>query len=196
MDRIPLARWLFMPVRTLRMKRRMVIHNVKSYPVAVAREEALLLAADLTRAEAGRKWRKTAPALLRHHLATGTLPDGVSRVALTASSGVMPAMASPVSEWVTQALTQTARMAVKVAAEKRVIEASGTASEPVTEAVTQPRQTARQKQPDGKGKVRRLLAQADPRLTREEVARKAGVSVSTVDRVKRTMPTPLRAVAK
>lgn len=202
MDRIPLARWLFMPTRTLRMKRRMVIHNVRSYPVAVAREEALLLARGLVRAASGRKWRwrKTAPALMRHHLATGTLPEAVGRLAMTASSGVMPAMAEPVTEWVAQALTQTARMAVKVAAEKRVIEASAAAQEPVTETVAPPRQTARQKSSGGKGKttakVRRLLAQTNPRLTREEVARKAGVSVSTVDRVKRAAPSPLRAVAE
>jgi len=178
------------------MKRRMVLHNVKSYPVAIAREEALLLAADLVRAEAGRKWRKTAPALLRHHLVTGTLPEGVSTAASMAAFGTQPAMAEPVSEWVTQALTERTRMAVKVAKERRVIEASGA---PAADTPPQ-RQTAGPKAVSSRArkaaKVREMLADTDSPMTREEVARKAGVSVSTVDRIKKTMPTPLHAVAR
>jgi hypothetical protein len=190
-DRIPLARWLFMPVGSFGMKKRMIIHNVMSYPVAVAREEALLLAADLVRAEAGRKWRKTAPALLRHHLATGTLPEAVSNAASMAAFGSMPVMAGPVSAWVIEAITQRDRAAVKVRTERRVIEASAGGG---TEGDV-PRQRSRQKQGSTTravkaAKVRRLLTDSTD-LTREEVARKAGVSVSTVDRIKRDLPTPL-----
>lgn len=192
---IPLARWAFMPVRTLGMKKRMIVHHVLSYPVAVAREEALMLAVDLVRAETGRRWRKTAPAVLRHHLSTGTLPEAVSRAAEGAAYGTMPSMAEPVSAWVIDALTQATRTAVKVKAEKHAIEASVQASEsPATDSAPA-RQTARHA-PGGSravkhARVRRLLTD-NPGMTREEVARKAGVSVSTVDRIKRDMPTPLR----
>jgi Protein of unknown function (DUF2637) len=194
-DRIPLARWAFMPWRTLGMRRRMVEHKITSYPVAVAREEALMLAKDLVRAEEGRRWRKTAPALLRHHLASGTLPEAVTRAAETAAYGSMPSMAEPVSEWVTDALTQRARMAVRVRTQKRVIEASSAAEAEAVSSEMTARQTARQKPASSRAvkaaKVRQLLTDS-PELTREEIARKAGVSVSTVDRLKREMPTPLR----
>lgn len=194
-DRIPLARWVFTPLKAFGMKKRMVINHVNSYPVAVAREEALLLAKDLVRAEAGKRWRKTVPALLRHHLATGTLPEAVSTAANMAAFGTMPAMAGPVSAWVIDALTQPARAAVKVHTEKRVIEASAAASEQAAAVAADARQAPRPKPVSSRAaktqKVRRLLTDS-PELTREEVARKAGVSVSTVDRLKRDMPTPLR----
>jgi len=194
-DRIPLARWVFTPVGTFGMKKRMIVNRVYSYPVAVAREDALMLARDLVRAEAGSRWRKEVPALLRHHLSTGTLPEPVSQAASMAAFGTMPAMAEPVSEWITDALTEPTRAAVRVRAEKRVIEASAAASEQAATEAAQTRQTPRQKPVSNRivraQKVRRLLADS-PELTREEVARKAGVSVSTVDRIKKDMPTPLR----
>lgn len=193
-ERIPLARWLFMPVATAGMKKRMIVHHVISYPVAVAREEALMMARDLVRAEAGRKWRKSAPAVLRHHLATGTLPASVTSAAATAAYGSMPSMAEPVSEWVIDALTNPVKTAAKVKAQKRVIEASADAAPD-----GQPsRPPARRKAAGGSrekkaARVRAMLG--DGGLTREEIAGKAGVSVSTVDRIKRDMPTPLRPKA-
>lgn len=194
-DRIPLARWLFTPARTLRMKRHMVLHNVASYPVAIAREEALLLARDLVRATLGRRWHKTAPALLRHHLATGTLPGSVSSAASSAAYGTMPAMAGPVSEWVTEALTETVRMAAKVTAERRAIEASAQASaQPVIDTPPPARQTARKSVSDRdrkRARAVRLLTDGTPRTT-ADVARMAGVSESTVDRLKRDIrPRPV-----
>jgi hypothetical protein len=202
-DRLPLARWLFTPWRTLGMKKRMVLHHVTSYRVAVAREEALLLAKDLVRAAAGRRWRKTAPALLRHHLATGTLPETVSSVAASAVYGTMPAMAEPVSEWVTDALTQTTRMAVKVKQERRVIETAATVSAESQPAAQPAGQTAGRKavrtRAEKAAEVRRLLSD-DTQRTRPEIAAEVGVSVATVSRIKREMPTPLHgrreAVAK
>lgn len=195
-DRIPLARWVLTPLGTFGMKKRMIVNRVYSYPVAVAREEALMLARDLVRAEAGSQWRKEVPALLRHHLSTGTLPEPVSQAASMAAYGTsMPAMAEPVSEWITDALTEPARAAARLRAQKRVIEASAAASEQAATEAVQGRQTPRQKPVSNReakaAKVRRLLADS-PELTREEVARKAGVSVSTVDRIKKDMPTPLR----
>lgn len=194
-DRIPFARWVFSPVKTLGMRKRMIIHDVHSYRVAIAREEALMLAKDLVRAEEGRRWRKTAPTLLVHHLAEGTLPEAVKTAAETASWGTMPAMAEPVTGWITDALTQATKAAVKVRSQKRVIEASAAAAaEAVSPEVTAP-QTARQKPASSRAqkaaKVRQLLTDS-PDLTRPQIALKAGVSVATVDRIKREMPTPLR----
>lgn len=195
-ERIPVARWLAdWPWHTAGMWRRMVVHRVDSYAVACAREEALLLARDLVRASLGRRWRRKAPALLRNHLRTGTLPAGVSEAAASAGYGyAMPSMAEPVSEWITAALTSSAKVAAKVRAEKRVIEASeqAAADAPVK------RQTAGRKPVSAReakrAKVRRLLTDGTPR-TVPEVARLAGVSESTVERVKRELPTPLRVAA-
>jgi len=194
-DRIPLARWAFTPIATLGMRKRMVMNNVTSYPVAVAREEARMLAMDLARAEAGRRWRKTIPALLRHHLATGTLPEAVTRAADSAAYGSMPVMAEPVSIWVAEALTQASKAAAEVRARRRVIETSAAASQPAAQAPSeQPqakRQPARRQAINGRLKAQRLLTD-DPALPLAEVARRSGISKATVERVKREMPVPLR----
>jgi DNA invertase Pin-like site-specific DNA recombinase len=82
-------------------------------------------------------------------------------------------------------------MAVTVERKKRVIEASAAPSgQPATEGAARSRPKASGSRAVKAAKVRRLLTDSTD-LTREEVARKAGVSVSTVDRIKRDMPTPL-----
>jgi hypothetical protein len=188
-DRIPLARWAFTPWRTLGMRKRMVLHNVTSYGVAVAREEALFLARDLVRAELGKRWRKTAPALLRHHLATGTLPEAVSSLASSAQYGTMPNMAGAVSDWVTGALTGAARMAARVRAERHAIEHATGAPATAPKVARQPRQGDRAKK---HAEARRLRA-AHPEMTLRQIGDKTGLSERTVSRVTGARPVSLRA---
>lgn len=192
-DGIPLARWLAEPFRTLGMRKRMVVHNVTSYPVAVAREEARLLAIDLTRASLGRRWKHHAPAVLRHHLRNGTLPTPLAQACEMASYS-QPAVAEPAEEWVTDALASRDRAVAKVRASKRAAEASVTVPGDASVAAAPVRQPARQNgvsvREQKRLKVVKLLTD-DPALPRKDVAKRAGVSESTVDRVKATMPASL-----
>ena len=121
-DGIPLARWLAEPIRTAGMRKRMVVHNVTSYPVAVAREEARLLAIDLTRASLGWRWKHHAPAVLRHHLTNGTLPGELAQACEAATYG-RAAVAEPAEQWVTGALAARDTAVAKVKAAKRASEA-------------------------------------------------------------------------
>jgi hypothetical protein len=121
-DGIPLARWVAEPVRTLGMRKRMVVHNITSYPVAVAREEARLLAIDVARASLGRRWKRHAPAVLRHHLTNGTLPAEVAQACEAATYG-RPAIAEPAEQWVTDALAAPERAAARLRREKAAIAA-------------------------------------------------------------------------
>lgn len=196
-ERIPLARWLAdWPWRTAGMWRRMVLHGVKSYRVACAREEALLLARDLTRASLGRKWRREAPALLRHHLRTGTLPEPVATAAASATYGTQPVMAEPVEAWVKAALTRPARAAAAVRAERHAIERASDAP-PATppaprQAARQPRQKAGADRAAKHAEARRLRA-AHPGMTLREIGEKTGLSERTVSRVTGARPVAVRA---
>ena len=193
-DGIPLARWLAEPVRTTGMRKRMVVHNITSYPVAVAREEARLLAIDVTRATLGRGWKRHAPVVLRHHLRNGTLPAALAQACEMASYG-QPAIAEPAEEWVIGALGSRDRVAARVKAQKRAIDATVTlpadAPADTPEMRQEVRQPARQASASDiaakRAKARRLLA-ATPPPTIAEVAEKTGLSSRTVSRIKATMP--------
>lgn len=181
-ERIPLARWLAdWPWHTAGMWRRMVVHRVDSYAVACAREEALLLARDLVRASLGRRWRRKAPALLRNHLRTGTLPAGVSEAAASASY-MTPSMTEPVSEWITAALTSSAKVAAKVRAEQRVIDADATAT-PKRQPKRRPkRQAARQPAATSwRDKAAEIVAE-DGGIRAAELALRCGISKRTAER--------------
>lgn len=121
-ERIPVARWLLSPVTSAGMYRRMVLHNVTSYPVALAREEARMLALDLAAAVFGKRWKRDAPVVLRHQLRAGTLPDDVSRLCAMADQGFAPALATPVEEWVTRAQRERVTAVARVRRETRAIE--------------------------------------------------------------------------
>jgi Protein of unknown function (DUF2637) len=108
-DTIPLARWLIAPVRTAGMRKRMVLHNVSSYAEASAREEARMLGMDLAAAVFGKRWRRDAPPLLRHHLREGTLPATVAQ-ACSFQSREVPELAEA---WVMRAKEQRERVAAK-----------------------------------------------------------------------------------
>lgn len=81
MDRIRLSRYLVAPVRTLRLRARMVAWEVTSYSEALKLESAILYARAVLAAEYGqRSWRRTrkqVPVILVHELRTGQLPDGL-----------------------------------------------------------------------------------------------------------------------
>jgi len=179
-DRIPRARWLLSPCRTLGMRRRMILHNVTSYPVAVAREEVRLAAISLMPTVWGGAWRKSAPALLRHHIGSGTLPGDIA----TACAGYAPAAGELAETWVTNAKASTARTVARVRQQQRAIEADTAApviTPPATPART-PRKPAIQADKT-RDKVARLLAD-NPTWTLADVAAKAGVSERTVSRIK------------
>jgi hypothetical protein len=192
-DGIPLARWVAEPVRTLGMRKRMVVHNVTSYPVAVAREEARLLAIDVARASLGRRWKRHAPAVLRHHLTNGTLPADVAQACEAAAYG-RSAIAEPAEQWVTDALAARDKAVAKVRAQKRALDP--TAATP--EDAPQPRQNSRQPARQGgasenarkRAKAKRLLS-ATPVPTLADVADKTGLSERTVSRIKSGLPASL-----
>lgn len=184
-DTIPLARWLLAPLRTSGMRKRMVLHDVRSYSEAVAREEARLLAIDLTAATFGRKWKRDAPRLLVHHLREGTLPSAVAQ-ACTYRSSDLP---EKVDQWVSDAAVQRGKAAAR-ARQALASEQPDVTPQPPRQAATRKRVSDREAK---RLKVRRLLTDS-PGMPRAEVARRAGVSEATVDRVKREMPRTLHPV--
>ncbi len=192
--RIPRARWLLSPWRTPGMRKRMVLRNVTSYPVAVELEEARLFARDLARAHYGRwQWRRKAPSLLRSAISTGRLGDAVTSAATQAvRARVTGGWEQAVRDMVTRAVTEGDKLAVSVRRERRQIDRQDQAQNDG--------QKARQKTPRKtvsatarkRAKVKAIL-EATPRMPLDEVAKKAGVSESTVTRIKRETPTPIHA---
>ena len=184
-DRIPRSRWLMSPWRTLAMWRRMVLHHVTSYPEAVAREDARLLGIDLAAAVYGKQWRRVAPALLRHHLSSGTLP---ARVALACRENPLD-VPELVEAWVTGSKVQAERARARTApAAPPVTVPAGTPAQPARTRPA-PRPAVRQ-QPTAE--VVLAAREALPNGTNEEIAKLAGVSVRTVQR----HPYPLHAVGQ
>jgi hypothetical protein len=106
-DRIPIARWICAPVRTARMRRRMVLWNEHSYPMAVVREAALLYARALLEGE-GRSWRTT-PVSLRHQIRTGQVPSDVVRAMRAAVENGDESWQPAVEEWVSNHVTTMVR---------------------------------------------------------------------------------------
>ncbi|MGH3375956.1 MAG: DUF2637 domain-containing protein [Actinoallomurus sp.] len=78
MDRVRLLRYLVSPVRTVRLRFRMIRWEVTSYREALRLESAILLARAVLVSEYGaRDWRRTrkaVPGILRHQLDTGQMP--------------------------------------------------------------------------------------------------------------------------
>lgn len=81
MDRVRLSRYVASPVRTVRLRFRMIRWELTSYSEALLRESAILLARAVLIAEYGqRDWGGTknlVPIILRHQLDTGQLPEGL-----------------------------------------------------------------------------------------------------------------------
>jgi hypothetical protein len=199
-ERIPLARWLAdWPWRTLGMKRRMILSNVTSYPVACAREEARMLATDLARAVWGMRWKQSAPALFRHQIRGGVLPEDVARVASFADIGASPAMSEPVADWVAKVANENAAALARVAAEQERLEREQREREERQRARQdapredrqkerqrsrqQPRQNASTDRAKRNAKAKRLLL-ASPGAELADIAKQADVSERTVSRIK------------
>jgi hypothetical protein len=186
--RIPRARWLLSPWRTAGMKRRMVLHDVTSYPVACAREDARMAAVSLMPAVWGPDWKRTAPALLRHHLASGTLPADLALACSAASPGYIPATGELAEEWVTNAKAATVRQAVRARQAERAIEQSETAPRPGARTAPKKRATRRAtptaaERAERRAMARQLLAD-NPGMARKELVEKSGVSPRTADRLR------------
>jgi hypothetical protein len=180
-DWIPRSRWLVSPLRTWGMRRRMVLHNVTSYAEASAREDARMLGMDLAAAVFGKRWKRVAPALLRHHLTAGTLPADVAEAAADGSRE----LPDRVEAWVSGAQSSAVRAVARARQERRAIE--GEPAAPVI-APPKPRQRPRQKRaaPDpGAVAAARDLIRANPRMGTADVVAQSGASKSTVLRIKR-----------
>ena len=157
--------------------------------------DAMRYARDLMRDRKGIWWRLRVPSLLRVQILHNRPPAAVvTAVNEGASYGGATRWEPAVEKWIADGLTRGDLMAVTVERQRRTIAASAVTSEPaaggVSASAQAPRQPSRQKAVDGRAKVKRLLL-ANPGMAKAEVARKAGVSESTVDRVKRELPTPL-----
>jgi len=75
MDGIRTSRWLLAPVRTAALWRRMVLWEIRSYPDALARERARILALTELQDTYGRwAWRRRAPRRVRALYRLGELP--------------------------------------------------------------------------------------------------------------------------
>ena len=157
----------------------------------IARADARRYAIDLLRAELGRRWRLSAPRLMRRQVVTGRLPHAVTAAVRESVSSPYADPWEPVVErWVVDGLTKGVKVAAEVTREKQAIRASAVASEPAGDDTLASRQTARQADSSSRAqkqaKVRRLLTDGKARTT-ADVARLAGVSESTVDRIKRSI---------
>jgi hypothetical protein len=197
--RIPRARWLLSPWRTPGMRKRMVLRNVTSYPVAVELEEARLFARDLARAHFGRwQWRRHAPSRLRSAISTGRLGDAVTAAATQAvKSRVTGGWEQAVRDMVTKAVTEGDKLAVSVRQEKRQIEATAAASNGASKAATPKRQTARRPAVKWRDKAHRLVTD-NAAISAAELAGACKVSKRSAERYLADWPgpRPLRAVGK
>lgn len=193
-DPIPLARWLFSPWRTLRLKRRMVLHEVTSYHLAAALELARLHMLGLARAHFGRRWHGQAPVLLRTRIRSGHLGDDVAlAVAEAVTAGRSGGWESAVREAVTTAVTEGDKLTADVRRERRSIETA----KAKTSASQTARQPAGQKPASDRAKARAkatAILTANPATPLAEVSKKSGVSERTAQRIKSGLPTRLSAV--
>jgi hypothetical protein len=161
------------------------------------RTAARRYAMDLARAQKGMLWRWRIPSLLRTQIVHGRFPAAVTEaVKAGASYGGAGKWEDAVTSLVTDALTQGARMAATVKLQERQIERQAAASDDAQNDRQRDRQKAPRKTVSTtarkRAKVQRILT-ASPALPLGDVARQAGVSESTVTRIKRDMPTPLHA---
>src|ERR1035441_7847931 len=178
------------PVSSLVMHRRMVLRDIRSYPLAVELEDARRFVRDITAAHFGRSWRKEIPCVLVARIRSGRLGDDVTRsVAMTVSAGVTGGWESAAREMVRTAITEGDRLTADVKRERRQIVAPELAADDSPKTRQKPVSETVRKHV----KVERLLA-VTPALSVREVARQAGVSESTVSRVKREPRHGLSAV--
>jgi hypothetical protein len=91
MDRIRPSRWLLAPLTTAALWRRMVLWEIRSYPAALARERARVLARTELADTYGWRWRQTAPRRTRALYRLGELsPAATGRQATAEAHGEAP----------------------------------------------------------------------------------------------------------
>jgi Homeodomain-like domain len=182
----------FLPLLAAKAAVRRLSASDQDVRAAAERSAARRYAMDLARAQKGILWRWRVPSLLRTQIVRGRFPAAViCAVADGAQSGGAAKWEAVVERFVTDGLTQRVRMAVAVRRQERQIEASAGASpdapasaRPVRQPVPRGRVSDRERK---RLKVVKLLTD-NPGMLRKVVAEKAGVSESTVDRIKSEMP--------
>ena len=98
MDRIRPSRWLLAPLRTAGLWRRMVLWEVRSYPLALARERDRVIArTGLQDAHGAVAWRWRAPRRVRALYRLGELVPAPEPLALTAAASAPDAPRLPAS---------------------------------------------------------------------------------------------------
>lgn len=129
MDKVRLSRWLLSPVRTARVKRRMVLWEITSYAEALTRESAILHARTVLMAIYGKRYwattRRHVPATLKHQIATGQLPFGVLH-----STDLQTAVQAWIHQTLTEIATAPSPVALKVTATGHDPEADSEAADP------------------------------------------------------------------
>ena len=178
----------FLPLIAGEAAVRSLSRSADDIAVAVEFAAARRYAIDLVRGRKGVFWRVRVPSLLRTRIVAGRFPaHAAAAVRDGASYGGAAKWESAVELMVTDALTQGVRMAVTVERRRAQI----TAPEPPVDDSQPARHNDRQKPVSDTvrkhAKVERLLTVTPP-LSVREVARQAGVSESTVSRVKRGLP--------
>lgn len=195
LDRIPLARWLLAPRTTAAMKRRMILHRVKSYPVASAREEAIIVAIGLARWYWPDGWQDAAPPLLAHYLETGTLPPDVAVACENAANGFgVSRVAEAVQQWIVGEYDAQAKMRRQQA--DRTPDSSQDTEKPgnTSTGKPKPRKTGGRKpvKPQrmngaenaaARAKATELLTSDQP-PTAEKIREETGLSTRTIGRIK------------
>jgi hypothetical protein len=192
---IPLARWTAAPLSSLRMHRRMILRNTRSYAVAVELEDARRFIAAITRAHFGKGWKREAPCILLDRIRSGRLGDDVTRAAtLSVTAGVTGGWEEAARAMVTRAVTEGDKLSAAVKREQRQI----TAAESGTSSARKPARRPGQKRRTSRGTTQAdkraivLSALADnPLRTDVDIAAEAGVSAKTVSRYRNS---PLHSV--
>lgn len=182
-DRIPLAHWLAAPLPTLFMWRRMVLRNVRSYALAVELEDARRFARDLTRAHYGKGWKRKAPRVLTARIRASRLGSAVIAAASPDAPG---AWDEAVRAMVLAAVTDGDRLTVSVRQERKRIDRQDERQDDRQKPPPKTTRKAVSQTARKRAEVVRLLT-ATPPLTNAQVVAKAGVSESTVLRVRREM---------
>jgi hypothetical protein len=180
----------FLPLLAAKAAVRKLSVSEEDVRLATEKASARRYAMDLVRAQKGMLWRLRIPSLLRTQIVRGRFPAAVTEAVKDGAAKWEPA----VEQLVTDGLTQGVRMTAAVRRQERQIERQAVVSD------YGQGDSQKQRPADGRkavsataakrARVQRILT-ANPKMPIDEVARKAGVSESTVTRVKREMPVPL-----
>jgi hypothetical protein len=140
---IPLARWMAAPLSSLRMHRRMILRNTRSYAAAVELEDARRFIAAIARAHFGKRWKAEAPCILLDRIRSGRLGDDVTRAATASvSADLTGGWEEAARAMVAKAVTEGDQLAVSVRAERRRIGRQDDTQETAQDAPQPPAQSA------------------------------------------------------